>query len=133
MFVMNPANSADPRSLWLNSPDALLQVLCLVAMNGHSARNFSSLTRAFRGDEVLWGCIKDRRGPGGRTVLLACSSTGDLARVRWLLEQGANVNAAQIRNGKTSLLFACENGHLDIVRELLGRGADMNAAQTDGG
>ena len=87
--AMNPAAAADPRSLWLNSPDALLQVLCVVAMNGHDARNFSSLTRAFRGDVVLWGCIKDRPGPKGMTALMACSITGDLARVRWLLDRGA--------------------------------------------
>jgi hypothetical protein len=58
-FFMSSSSSSDPRSLWLSSPDALLQVLCVVAMNGHDARNFSSLTTAFRGDEVLWGCIKE--------------------------------------------------------------------------
>ena len=42
--AMDPAAAA-PHSLWLNSPDALLQWA--------RARNFSSLFRAFRGDEVL--------------------------------------------------------------------------------
>jgi hypothetical protein len=52
---MDSAGPADPRSLWFNSSDALLQVLCLVAMNGHDASNFSSLTRAFRWDVVCCG------------------------------------------------------------------------------
>ena len=75
--AMDPAILADPHSLWLNSPDALLQVLCCVAFCGHDARNFSSLTRAFRGDEVLWGCIKDRRAGRGRTLLMACARRGE--------------------------------------------------------
>jgi ankyrin repeat protein len=148
-----------PHSLWLNSEDCLLQVLSCVAFCGHPAWNYASLTRAFRGDEVLWGCIKDRRGPMGRTFLMACSGMGDLARVRWLLDMGANVNAAQTTttsgeqylkkmqdqwmsgdsavtmtvetdDGVTSLMWACRNGHLEVVRELLGRGADVNAEQS---
>jgi ankyrin repeat protein len=127
--AMSAAKPADPRSLKFNSSDALLQVLCCVAFCGHDANNFSSLTRAFRGDEVLWGCIKDRRGQGGMTALMACSITGDLARVRWLLERGANVNA-QAEDGYTSLSQACWNGRLEIVRELLGHGANVNATLT---
>jgi ankyrin repeat protein len=127
---MSAANPPDPRSLWLNSSDALLQVLCCVAFCGHDASNFSSLTRAFRVDEVLWGCIKDRRGPRRRTALMACSITGDLTRVRWLLEQGADVNAAQMGNGITSLMLACGKGHLEVVRELLACGANANAQTT---
>ena len=129
---MDPATPTDPRSLWLNSPDALLQVLCCVAFCGHDASNFSSLTRAFRGDEVLWGCIKDRRRAGGRTVLMACSASGDLARVRWLLDRSADVNAADTGDGWTSLAFASWNGRLEVVRELLGQGANVNAALLGG-
>ena len=128
---MSAAASTDPRSLWLSSPAALLQVLCCVAFCGHDACNFSSLTRAFRSDEVLWGCIKDRRGPRGRTVLMACSSSGDVGRARWLLDRCASVNA-QTSSGFSSLLEACSNGHLEVVRELLGRGADVNAETSTG-
>jgi ankyrin repeat protein len=129
---MSAANPADPRSLWLNSPDALLQVLCCVAFCGHDASNFSSLTRAFRGDEVLWGCIKDRRRLMGRTVLMACSRSGDITRVRWLLDRSADVNAADTGDGWTSLVLASFNGRLEVVRELLGRGANVEAAMTIG-
>jgi hypothetical protein len=128
--VQSVAAAATPRTLWLRSPDCLLQVLCCVAFCGHPAWSFSSLmSRAFRGDEVLWGCIKDRRGNGGLTYLMACSYTGDLARVRWLLDRGADVNAA---DGMTSLMMACESGRSEIVRELLGRGANVNAQTSTG-
>ncbi len=132
--AMSAAGAADLRSLWLNSPDALIQVLCVVAMNGHDARNFSSLNRAFRGDEVLWGCIKDRRGPSGRTALMICSDRGDIDRVRWLLDRCADVNAVQrgLYHCSTSLMCACLKGHLEIVRELLRRGASVDAADTQG-
>ena len=136
-----------------------LEVLCLVAFCGHPSLNFCSLTRAFRGDEVLWGCIKDRTGRNGWTFLMASSAMGDLARVRWLLERGANVNAADEDTGlteeeletltsrqiielsmldltekrdfgKTALILACMRGRLEIVRSLLGWGAEVNASQT---
>ncbi len=146
--AMSAAVPAHPRSPWLNSPDALLQVLCCVAFCGHDARNFSSLTRAFRGDEVLWGCIKDRRGPIGRTALMASCRSGDLARVRWLLERSADVNAitsgatfpslsllrldSWSKNGQTPLMLACSHGHLEIVRELLMHGACVNVSHIGG-
>ncbi len=124
--------SQDQRSLWLRSPDCVLQVLCLVAFNGHPAWNFASLSRAFRGDEALWGCIKDRRGPFGKTYLTACSLSGNLARVRWLLDMGANVNLSSADFDRTSLMAACQSGHLEVVRELLRRGASVNATESDG-
>jgi ankyrin repeat protein len=125
--------AVSPRTLWLRSPDCLLQVLCCVAFCGHPAWSFACLNKAFRGDEVLWGCIKDRCGPKGTTRLLACSRIGDLTRVRWLLDRGAAVNAAQARSGMTPLIAACYEGHLEVVRELLGRGADVNSALRDDG
>jgi ankyrin repeat protein len=137
-----------------------LEVLCLVAFCGHPSHSFCSLTRAFRGDETLWGCIKDRNGRNGWTFLMASSAMGDLARVRWLLERGAIVNAADENTGlteeeletltssqrielsmldlpdekrdfgKTALILACMRGHLETVRSLLAWGAEVNASQT---
>jgi ankyrin repeat protein len=104
-----------------------------VAFSGHPAQNFASLSRAFRGDEMLWGCIKDRRGPNGATCLMASARSGDLVRVRWLLDRGANVEAARTDSGSTSLILASQEGHLEVVRELLGWGANASAAQTSDG
>ena len=123
----------DQRSIWLRSPECVLSVLVITAQNGYSAHGFKNLSRAFRYDEQLWDAIKDRCGPKGTTRLLACSRIGDLARVRWLLDRGAAVNAAQASSGMTPLIAACYEGHLEVVRELLGRGANVNAARTRDG
>jgi len=70
----------------------------------------------------------------GMTRLMIASRDGDLAAVRSLLKEGANVNATRIdpihgvRGGdhRTSLMFASEKGHIDIVNELLSAGANPN-------
>jgi hypothetical protein len=56
----------DQRALWLRSPEGALKVLTMVVENGHCAAKISWLSRAFRGDVVLWGCIKARTGAGLR-------------------------------------------------------------------
>ena len=123
----------DQRALWVRSPAGVLRVLALVAQNGHSAAGFSSLSRAFRGDEALWDAVNDRCGQKGRTRLMWCARMGDVARARWLLERGARVDATETRDGVTALMWASWKGHLEILRELLGRGANVNAAKTDTG
>lgn len=60
---------------------------------------------------------------------------GNIALVKDLLKQGANVNAQSYcayKTGKTclpktALGFAGENGHMDLVILLIQRGADVNA------
>jgi hypothetical protein len=130
--ALQAGDAVSPRTLWLRSPACLLQVLCCVAFCGHPAWNFASLSRAFRGDDVLWGCIKERRqGRRGMTALMVSSCSGELARVRWLLARGADVGAAQTTDGLTSLMLACIAGHLEVVKELLAQGAtiaDANVA-----
>jgi len=70
----------------------------------------------------------------GMTRLMLASREGDIAAVRSLINDGANVNATSIdpirgaRGDKrrTPLMFASENGHIDVVNELLLHGADPN-------
>lgn len=70
----------------------------------------------------------------GMTRLMIASRDGDLAAVRSLLKEGANVNATRIDpihgihggDRRTPLMFASENGHIDIVNELLSAGANPN-------
>lgn len=57
--------------------------------------------------------------------LLAATRKGDLATVRQLLDEGADVNA-RTRYDSTPLFFACDRGHLEIARLLIERGADLN-------
>jgi ankyrin repeat protein len=51
---------------------------------------------------------------------------GDLAQVKILLDNGADVNAKH-GEGSTALMVAAQTGHLQIVKLLLEKGADMNA------
>lgn len=57
--------------------------------------------------------------------LLAATRKGDLATVRRLLDEGADVNA-KTRYDSTPLFFACDRGHLEIARLLIERGASLN-------
>jgi ankyrin repeat protein len=50
---------------------------------------------------------------------------GDLAQVRWLLEQGADINAKD-EHGQTALMNAAHAGQTDLVRLLIEYGADLN-------
>ena len=55
--------------------------------------------------------------------LLQAVKLGDLSKVRSLLDQGANPNAAD-ENGATALMWAAKIGNLDIVKALIAKGAD---------
>ncbi len=56
-------------------------------------------------------------------ALCQAADTGNIARVKALLAQGADVNAAQ-QNGWTALMLAANNGHASVAALLLGHGAD---------
>jgi len=57
--------------------------------------------------------------------LLAATRKGDLAAVKKLLNEGADVNT-RTRYQSTPLFFACDRGHLEVARLLIERGADVN-------
>ena len=56
---------------------------------------------------------------------------GDVARVKILIESGADVDKATTDDGTTPLYTACSKGHVDIVKLLLEGGADVDKATTD--
>jgi ankyrin repeat protein len=59
-------------------------------------------------------------------ALRRAASSGDLAKVKELLDTGADINAANSYGG-TALSFAADRGHTEVVKLLLERGADVNA------
>ena len=67
----------------------------------------------------------------GHTALMCAALGGDTARVKALLDHGANVNAKD-SEGHTALMFAVVNLHRDVVELLLEHGADVNARADDG-
>jgi hypothetical protein len=61
--------------------------------------------------------------------LRRAATEGDVARVKALLDAGADVNAKNAYGG-TPLSFACDHGRTEVVRLLLERGADPNTKDT---
>ncbi|MBQ3948205.1 MAG: ankyrin repeat domain-containing protein, partial [Ruminococcus sp.] len=62
----------------------------------------------------------------GETALHFAAQCGDLEMVKWLIEQGLDVNAKDA-HGRTSLLYAAIKGDLELVKWLVEHGADVNA------
>jgi uncharacterized protein len=63
--------------------------------------------------------------------LLRASSKGDLATVKKLVGEGANVNEAD-SSGRTPLIEAAWGGHLDVMKYLIDKKADVNAIDSAG-
>jgi hypothetical protein len=61
--------------------------------------------------------------------LLAAVRKGDSARVKILLEQGADVNAKS-PYGATGLFFAADRGNLEMIKILIDHGADVKVKDT---
>ena len=78
----------------------------------------------------LAGANVNERGSDSAPLLLAAGQ-GRLDVVRYLLNEGADVNAREL-HGNTALTEATYYGHASIVKELLLRGADVNAITETG-
>ncbi|HMJ24748.1 MAG TPA: ankyrin repeat domain-containing protein [Pyrinomonadaceae bacterium] len=66
----------------------------------------------------------------GNPLFLAASE-GKLKTVRYLLDEGADVNA-RAAGGSTALTEAAYKGHLEVIKELLLRGAEINVVSQQG-
>ena len=63
--------------------------------------------------------------------LIYASRDGDLEIVKFLAEQGADVNIQNIY-GNTALILSSRLGHLEIVKFLIEQGADVNLRDDNG-
>jgi ankyrin repeat protein/beta-lactamase regulating signal transducer with metallopeptidase domain/Tol biopolymer transport system component len=59
------------------------------------------------------------------STLAVAARIGDLARVKTLLERGADINA-QDNSGRTALHYAAQDGLKEVVEVLLAKGANVN-------
>ena len=63
--------------------------------------------------------------------LFLAAGQGRATVVRYLLDEGADVNARE-KLGGTPLMEAAYSGYLEVIKELLFRGAEINAIGNDG-
>ncbi len=63
----------------------------------------------------------------GETPLMTCANTGTLEAVRALLDNGANVNAAESTQLQTALMWAAAERYPEVVALLIERGANVHA------
>ena len=75
---------------------------------------------------ALCGAAAAAGTTGDDRALLEAARRGDAARVKALLREGANVNAAN-PSGLTPLIEAAARGRTDIARLLIDGGADLDA------
>ena len=68
---------------------------------------------------------------GGVTPLVLAARQGNLAAVKVLAENGADLNKGA-GDGTTAMVVAIQNGHYDVARYLVEKGADINKANEKG-
>ncbi|XP_076823769.1 ankyrin repeat domain-containing protein 17-like isoform X2 [Clavelina lepadiformis] len=95
----------------------------------------TALTLACCGGFLECGELLVRAGAdietGCSTPLMEAAQEGQLDLVKFLIQQGANVNATTT-SGDSALSYACEHGHTDVADHLLAAGADLEH-ETEGG
>ncbi len=157
MIAAETGNFAAYRALLRNSADIkkcdVNHLLCLVTQN-----NWTDAMDAL----VKNGANVNARGKGDKTPLMIAAETGNLTGYRFLLSNGANIDAsdkdhllclvtqnnwtdamdALVKNGanvhtrgkgdKTPLMIAAEKGNLAACQFLLSKGADIHARDTNG-
>jgi ankyrin repeat protein len=78
------------------------------------------------------GADINTRNEFGRTPILIAVDNGNLAVVRALIKQRADVNIPDTQYHITPIHVAANKGHLDIIRALIEYGADFNTAENNG-
>jgi len=66
----------------------------------------------------------------GETPLMIAARTGKLEAVKLLLDNHADINAAEEFRGQTPIMFAASEDHADVVKFLIDHGAQVNGRST---
>lgn len=93
--------------------------LTIAKWHGHD-EIVALLSRAGARDETYYTTLSNDE------ALVKAAMIGDLAKIKVLVAQSANVNYRDKNSGVTPLATAVYYGNLDIVRTLVGNGADVN-------
>lgn len=68
----------------------------------------------------------------GKRALYRAAGKGCLETVKFLVEEGVNINATTIPSVWTALHYAADGNHLEVVKFLLEKGANPNIEADDG-
>ncbi|KAI8716908.1 NACHT domain-containing protein [Fusarium sp. LHS14.1] len=98
--------------------------------SGADAMYFLELNETYEADAVAQRLSIDINALTVTGLRIAASEGRD-ARIRELLERGANINARD-EGGHTALTWAAMKGHTSTMRLLIENGADVNACTDDG-
>jgi ankyrin repeat protein len=119
------------------SSTLLLSIAILNFLPGARARRQTHFARAAADGNVrsmrllqMTGARVNGQGSCCAPLLLAASE-GRLDAIRYLLDQGADVNARDER-GRSALTEAAFNGNASVIKELILRGAELNALSDEG-
>lgn len=85
--------------------------------------------------DVAAGANVEARDDWGKTPLIAAAQTGHTKTVRFLLDQGVNIEERDqdhFETGDTALMEAADNGHSETVVYLLDRRANIEAKNARG-
>lgn len=133
---LSTAKTILPRAIAFSST-LVLSIAILNFLPGARARRQTHFARAAADGNVrsmrllqMAGASIDSRGDCCTPLFLAAGE-GRLDAVRYLLDQGADVNAHDQR-GRTALTEAAFYGNAAVIKELILRGADLNALSNDG-
>ena len=96
----------------------------------HSAAEQNSVDRVQR--LVEEGQPIDQRNHLGETPLMIATQEGNFETVTYLVEHGADVNAAKPGGGETPLRFAIDNNDYRMVEYFIEHGADVDQANQFG-
>lgn len=98
----------------------LLQVLTIVGANGYEKdiNHTLNLSKEFRNDPLLWDAVKNMMFHYNKTRLRYAVHTGNLERVKFLLDRNARVDDC--------LMIAIRNNNLEIVEEFCKHGVNIN-------
>ncbi len=102
------------------------KVVCEIG-KGISHESQAGLARFLLGLIMTFGIVACGENLNGQ--LLESANDGDLARVKVLLNKGADPNVANIF-GWPVLMLAAKRGNTEIVKLLLDKGAQVNAGNS---
>jgi len=74
----------------------------------------------------------DATGPRGLNRLRVAVMLGSIDMVRWLIEQGADVDMPSPKDGTTAITWAAYKGNLELIDALVAAGAGVDFADAQG-